>query len=120
MSDGAPKPEARERLPDRRQEIVATVAHNGESFHVGFGLYPDGRLGEVFVAGGKVGSDLRVAALEASVALSFALQCGADADAMRRAFPRAADGAPEGLMGAILDTWAAMRLEPIRKVPSNA
>lgn len=104
----------RERLPDRRPGVTATVRHSGQSFHATFGLYPDGRLGEVFIAGGKVGSDLRVAALEAAVALSFALQCGADADAMCRAFPRAADGAPEGLMGAILDAWAGIDLLPVR------
>lgn len=110
-----PKPDTRERLPDRRGALTASVRHGGETFHVGFGLYPDGRLGEVFVAGGKVGSDLRVAALEAAVALSFALQCGADPDAMRRAMPRTAADEPEGLMGAILDAWATIGPLPRRK-----
>ncbi len=98
----------RERLPNRRAAEVISVPHGPHKFHVVFGAYEDGRLAEVFLSGPKVGSDAQVTAIEAAVAISFALQYGADLEALRTALPRNPDGSPEGVMGAILDAWAAL------------
>ena len=95
----------RERLPNRRAALTTRIQHGPHTFHVSYGLFPDGRLAEVFLAGAKVGSDTRIVALEASVAISFALQHGAGVGEMRLAMPRREDGSPEGVMGAILDGW---------------
>ena len=48
----------RERLPDRRPSETVTIEHNGARFDVTVGLFPDGRVGEVFAGGAKTGSEL--------------------------------------------------------------
>ena len=95
----------RDRLPNRRACWTVPVEHGRHRFYVSFGIYPDGRLAEVFANGGKVGSDARTAELEAATAVSIALQCGVPLEDLRSAMPRDNEGRAEGLLGAILDSW---------------
>lgn len=72
-------------------------------FTATLGFYPDGRLGEIFLYAGKVGTEIDVAIKDAAILLSFALQHGCDAATMRAAMTRSSDGQPEGVIGTLLD-----------------
>ncbi|MBZ8133246.1 hypothetical protein [Afifella sp. IM 167] len=105
----------REALPDRRasERLPFTVSRAGvppRRFEATIGFYPDGRVGEVFVAaaGGKAGSDMDIVLHDSAIALSFALQHGARLDEMRETFARDASGTPEGPLGALVEILCAM------------
>ena len=68
----------RQKLPDRR---LAVTRQMGDEYHVSFGLDPrNGALGEVFIKGSKIGSDMEMLLDDASVVLSLALQYGVPVD----------------------------------------
>ena len=68
----------REKLPDRRLAVTRQMA---DEYHVSFGLDPrNGALGEVFIKGSKIGSDMEMLLDDASVVLSLALQYGVPVD----------------------------------------
>lgn len=74
---------SREELPFRRESVLQTFEHedpDGKSrkYTVGVGLYPDGRLGEIFLDGMKVGSDAQTLMDDAAVSVSRNLQHGDD------------------------------------------
>lgn len=50
----------REQLPPRRYGETFELRHGGKRavFHVTLGRYPDGHIGEVFVSGGKSGTEI--------------------------------------------------------------
>lgn len=94
----------RDRFANRRGATIASIPWKHGTLHVGFGQFADGRLGEIFAAGGKPGSETRIAVLEAITAASFALQHGATPEEILRALPH--DGpTPEGALGLILQAW---------------
>ena len=67
----------RERLPDTRNSIThKAVIHSSPNveFFITVGLYPDGRLGELFLTMNDVGSDLRGWLNVWAVAISLCLQ----------------------------------------------
>ena len=49
---------ARRCLPDRRRSLTFDLEHKGASYSVCVGLYDDNRPGEIFLTGGKSGSDM--------------------------------------------------------------
>jgi hypothetical protein len=71
--------------------------------------YPDGRLGEIFMDNHKAGSAVGTLVRDSAIILSFALQHGADAEAIRRALCRDAQGRALGPLGAALDRLAVQR-----------
>lgn len=93
----------RNELPQRRYCETLDFAHNGVSYTATVGHYPDGRVGEVFLNGGKLTSDVDVAARDSAIAASIALQHGAAVSTIRAACLRKPDGSPEGALGAVLD-----------------
>lgn len=102
----------RERLPQRRSAETLEFEHVTPQlatlpFKATVGFYDDGRIGEVFLCAGKVGTDLDVSIKDAAILLSFALQHGASVNDMRVAMTRNARGDPEGVMGTLLDLMAA-------------
>lgn len=106
---------SRTRLPNRRaSEHINYRGRNDMPITATVGYYPDGRPGEIFLRSGKAGTDLSIAMIEAGVALSFALQCGANLDEMRAAFPRTEDGRAEGAIGQLLDLLAKPQLEAVK------
>jgi len=93
----------RSRLPPRRQSTTLDLWYKGERFHVSYARDPDGRISEVFLHGPKVGSDLDGMAFDIGVALSLALQHGADVDVLGHSVARLEDGHPASIVGAVLD-----------------
>ncbi len=108
---------SRKKLPNRRATLTTSIPFGGVRLHVSFGTYADGRLGELFISGPKVGSDQRTAALEATIAASFALQHGAAAQDLLGALPLGHDGQPEGILGTLLRAWIDMAGEAKEVAP---
>lgn len=73
------------RLPDRRRHELVTFDHDGQKFIGGVGRFPDGRVAEIFLTANKVGSGAEIAAQDAAMAASLALQHGCPLDTLRRA-----------------------------------
>lgn len=96
----------REVLPDRRARTSVEFSHYGHEFVGGAGHYPDGRIGEVFLSSGKIGSHQEIATKDAAIAASIALQFGAPIDVLRHAFLRKEDGTAAGPLGHMLDILA--------------
>jgi ribonucleoside-diphosphate reductase alpha chain len=93
----------RERLADRRDCELITFESMGLRFTAGVGRYPDGRLSEIFIDNHKAGSAIGTLVRDLAIAFSFAVQHGADAQAIRRALCRDSAGRALGPLGEILD-----------------
>jgi len=66
----------REHLPNCRPCQSFNVLHDGRTFHVTIGRFPDGRLAEIFLDVGKAGSAVQQHAEATAVLASIALQHG--------------------------------------------
>ncbi|MGY3358832.1 hypothetical protein ACVWZK_005495 [Bradyrhizobium sp. GM0.4] len=93
----------RHRLPNRRASETLSFEHAGADFTMTAGRYPDGRLGEIFIGAAHANSMLDALASDAAIAISFALQHGADLDALKSAMKRNSRGEPSSPIGAALD-----------------
>lgn len=105
-------PAARERLPNRRpsETISFDVERDGVPpipYTATVGYRMDGRVAELFIRSGRVGSDTAIQTNETAIAVSMALQFGCPIETLRRAMPRTNDGRPEGVVGTLLDILAA-------------
>jgi hypothetical protein len=97
----------REPLPERRRSETLDFNFAGKlQYRATLGYYDDGRLGEVFLNAGKVGTDVDVSTRDSAIALSFALQFGCTVDVIRAAMTRDGNGQPEGPLGVLLDLLA--------------
>lgn len=94
---------ARERLPNRRRSEIRDFTFAGNNFSVGFAQFADGRLGEIFISSERPGSAIEAIARDGAVAVSFALQHGADLASLRAALTRNHCGGPASPIGAALD-----------------
>jgi hypothetical protein len=94
---------ARERLPDRRASESSTFELAGLRFTATVSRFPDGRVGEVFLNNHKHGNQSDTNARDGAILLSFALQFGADIDAIRKALCRDSQGHALGPIGQALD-----------------
>jgi hypothetical protein len=94
---------ARERLPDRRACETSSFEHGGADFTMAVGRYADGRIGELFIGAGLANSALDALASDAAIAISFALQHGADLTAIRTAMKRNSSGEASSPIGGALD-----------------
>jgi hypothetical protein len=101
-SESAVQP-GRELLEYRRASQTISLKHGGADFTITVGQYPDGRIGEIFINAGHANSALDALASDAAIAISFALQHGADLAAIRRAMKRNSQGEPSSPIGAALD-----------------
>jgi hypothetical protein len=70
---------------------------------VTLGYYEDGAIGELFIHGAKVGSQLEAVVYDLAVVTSIALQYSAPIDVLRHAVIREQNGAPSTILGAVLD-----------------
>ena len=97
----------RERLPNRRQREAIRFEHGGFEFVAGVGRYPDGRLGEIFIAANaKSGTAIEAWARDSAILASIAIQYGTPLETVRHALSRdEADNAASPL-GALLDILA--------------
>lgn len=99
----------REALPNRRRIEHFDLVCNGILYTVGVGLYPDGRVGEIFLDSGKAGTDLRRNTHDMAAAVSIALQHGATVEEMSHTFSQANENdlEPGGILGAVLNRLMA-------------
>ncbi len=75
----SPRPTmSREPLPFRRKSWTIKGKIDGHTFHLGFGEYPDGTLGEIWIDASKAGSFARGVAGTVAKNVSMSLQCRAD------------------------------------------
>jgi ribonucleoside-diphosphate reductase alpha chain len=91
------------RLPNRRRNSTLEFEHAGMHFTLCAGMWPDGRIAEVFISSSKPGSPIEAIARDAAVTVSIALQFGADLETIRGALTRDHDGGPATLLSAALD-----------------
>jgi hypothetical protein len=96
----------RKRPADRRAGLTSSYKHWGAAFTMTVGFYADGRIAELFVNAGHANSSLDALASDAAIAISFALQHGADLAAIRSAMKRNSQGEPSSPIGAALDRIA--------------
>jgi hypothetical protein len=97
---------ARERLPDRRPLELFDFEAMGLRFTASISRYPDGRVAELFCDNHKAGSSIGTLVRDSAIIFSFAVQHGADVEAIRRALSRNSDGSACGPLGAVLDAIA--------------
>lgn len=103
---------ARAPLPNRRQSFTVPFRHGPVKYFGTWSCFGDqrrpdlARPAEVFLQGGKNGSDVQALARDAAVAVSLALQFGAPLKTLREAMTRNDDGLPAGPMGRLLDVIA--------------
>jgi|SRR6516165_5283893 hypothetical protein len=97
---------ARERLPNRRSSETFSFELNGLRFTATVSRFPDGRISELFLDNHKAGSAIGTLVRDAAIIFSFAVQHGADADAIRHALCRDSQGRALGPIGQALDIIA--------------
>ena len=96
----------RQRLPNRRASISFELEVAGLRYAATVSRFADGRIGEVFLNNHKSNSSADTNARDSGIACSFAVQHGADAEAIRRALSRDAQGRATGPLGVALDIIA--------------
>jgi hypothetical protein len=97
----------RQRLPNRRASTNFTFQLNGLRFTATVSRFPDGRISELFLNNHKFGNQSDTNARDAAILLSFALQCGADIDEIRKALCRDSTGRALGPVAQALDIIAS-------------
>lgn len=90
-------------LPNRRQNLSVNFDHGRASFHGTASHDGADKIMEIFLSGGKPGSELEAATRDCAVIASLAIQFGAPLDVIRKALTRLDDGSAAGPMGAFLD-----------------
>ena len=93
----------RERLPNRRASISFELEVAGQRYTATVSRFADGRIGELFLMNHKSNSAADTNARDSAIVFSFAVQHGADPDAIRRALCRDSQGRASGPLGAALD-----------------
>ena len=94
----------RDRLPNRRAAETRELRYRDKVYAVATGYYRDGRSGEVFLSGAKVGSDTDGLLADVGVLLSRLLQHGDTLEAIAAGMARLGDGTtPASIIGAALD-----------------
>src|SRR5947209_218231 len=96
----------REQLQNRRQCESFEFRHAGHLFTLTAGHYPDNRIGEIFISSNRAGSQIEAVARDSAIAVSIALQFGADLQTIRAALTKDHDAQPATLLGAALDALA--------------
>jgi hypothetical protein len=99
----------RTRLANRRASETFDFKSRGLRFTASVSRYPDGRLGELFLDNHKAGSAVGTLVRDAAIILSFAVQHGADPEAIRKALCRNTDGSAQGPLAVALDIIAGDR-----------
>ena len=91
----------RQYLPHHRPNETVDLHFEGQRYHVTIGYFADGRPGEVFCHGAKVGSGMDLLIDDACVALSMLLQYGAEPVSLAHSMGRLGNGAPASIIGAL-------------------
>lgn len=102
---------SRRRLQNRRPAESFGFEVEGLRFTATVGRFSDGTIGELFLNTDKTGTTLDTIARDSAIVLSFAVQFGADLDAIRSALCRDSAGRALGPVGAALDLLLAEQRE---------
>ena len=94
-------------LPKRRPLVSLSFEYEGHGYHLGIGPYPDGRVGEIWLATHKTSSALEALARDVAIVISVALQSGLTVGPFQAAVQRRPDGGPASLLGTVLDLIVA-------------
>ena len=94
------------RLVNRRPALTFDFEIGGLNYTATVGHFNDGRVAEIFLSNPKVNSAADVNARDAAIAVSIALQCGAEFETIRRALCRDSHGRASGPLAAVLDIIA--------------
>jgi hypothetical protein len=93
----------RHRLPNRRASTSFSFECNGLRYTATYSRFPSGGIGELFLSNHKSNSAADTNARDSAIAFSFAVQHGADPEAIRLALCRNSQGRPSAPLGAALD-----------------
>lgn len=95
----------REQLPTRRASETVTLTHEGFTFHLSTGFYPDGNAGEAFIHahGRNVNSMLTNILQDTAIIVSLARQYGVPIAKMREGVLRDEHGSATTIIGCALD-----------------
>jgi hypothetical protein len=93
----------RNRLPNRRSAETLAFERDNLKYQMTIGLYPDGRIGEIFLNAEHANSLLDVLAHDAAIIASIALQFGCPLDTIKHAIKRNGNGEPASPIGQALD-----------------
>jgi hypothetical protein len=96
----------RDSLPNRRASQNIAFERDNLKYQMTIGLYPDGRIGEVFLNAEHANSLLDVLAHDAAILASLALQFGCPLETIIHALKRDARGVASSPIGAALDRIA--------------
>jgi len=99
-------------LPNRRQAQTFELEVAGLKYTATVGRFPDGHIGELFLCNHKSNSAADTNARDAAIAFSFAVQHGADLEAIRKVLSRDSQGRATGPLGAALDRIAEQERTP--------
>jgi len=99
MSTNCPASGFRTDAPARHSSLRSA----GYGYICTVGRFPDGRIGEIFLAHHNSNSAADTNARDSAIVCSIALQCGADIETLRKALTRDAQGRPGGPLGAAVD-----------------
>ncbi len=102
----------RQRLPNRRENETVDLVFEGQRYHVTIGFAPDGRPGEVFCHGAKVGSGMDLLLDDVCVTLSLLLQHAVVPRDLGHSMGRLGDGAAASIIGALVDLVSSFEQEP--------
>jgi hypothetical protein len=103
----APNPiSVRQRLPNRRASETFRFELGGIHYCATISHFDDGRLGEIFLASNKAGSQADTTARDSAIVASIAIQFGADLDTIRRGLCRDGSGRASGPLGRALNLIA--------------
>ena len=97
----------RTRLPNRRPNETTELEFGGVRYAATLGYFPDGRPGEVFMHGSKVGSTMDGLLDDACIVVSLLLQHGVEPSQLAASMGRLGDGRSRAsIIGAIADLLA--------------
>ncbi len=96
----------REVLPTRRFHGSFRFQIERITYAAGVGRTADGRVAEIWLDAGKVGTSLAALANDAAIMASLLLQYGCPVEVIRRALTRNPDGTAGGPVGRVLDEIA--------------
>lgn len=98
----------RRRLLNRRPSETFGFRWRDMNYTATTSRFPDGRLAEIFLSGGRMNTDNDAIARDGGVVASIALQFGAEVETLRGALLRDSRGAAASPLGAVLDLIAEM------------
>jgi len=93
----------RRRLSQRRCAIASECDVGAVRYRFQVGFFNDGSIGEIFLNGPKVGSAAQIAAHDAAIAASLALQFGCPLETLRHALLKLPTGESAGPLCRALD-----------------